>query len=272
MKEFLQQQKGKLILLAGMLLAVILFFVLTGHRGDSMPNVVYMLPNGAVFEPETAENGTDIKVPDNPQMPEGFVFSGWEFERLTSEPTEVAGSAPTEVISLDPPPRDESGLATEPPATQAPQPTPKPGKTVLARAVAVSVSKDENVVALSGGYGTKGNTVTLSLTLCGKADICAFEAEVTYDPNLLEFQELANEDFCVVSNVLEDEGRILLNFVDTENVEADVDLMDIVFKVKGSEAGTTPISLLVKNGTRYGTDEELEEVEINAIPAAVEIV
>lgn len=274
MKEFLNQQKGKLILAAAALLAIVLLAVFLGNRGGDLPDVVYLFPDGVMFEPDSPSNGKDIKVPDNPQMPEGWIFTGWDIERMDSVPQSAEGSTEPEVVVLNTPPTDEIEEATEEPAIQttAPQPTFKPGKTVIARAIGVTIPKDENVVALSGGYGTKDDTVTLSLKLCGKADLCAFEAEIIYDPTLLVFQEFTNDDFGIMINVLEDEGRILLNFLDTENICADVDLVDIVFKVKGGEAGKTPLSLTVSNGTKLSESGELEEVEVTAIPAAVEIV
>lgn len=224
-------------------LAAVLFVVFGGHNS----NVVYLMPDGMEFQPKTAKNGRDVKVPDNPQMPEGWIFTGWSFSNTA--PADGEGS-------VEP---DSSGdLDVK--------------STVYARAEAVHVPVFDTGVALSGGYGTKGNRVTLPLQLCGEVNICAFEAEIHYDPAQLKFVEFQNEDPGIVINVIEEEGLVILNYLDSANTTGDVAMADLVFEIIGTDQTVTPLEVTVTNGTRLNDEGEMEDVDVQIISAAVSIV
>ena len=224
-------------------LAAVLFVVFGGHNS----NVVYLMPDGMEFQPKTAKNGRDVKVPDNPQMPEGWIFTGWSFSNAA--PADGEGSAE---------PEPSGDLDTK--------------STVYARAEAVHVPVFDTGVALSGGYGTKGNRVTLPLQLCGEVNICAFEAEIHYDPAQLKFVEFQNEDPGIVINVIEEEGLVILNYLDSANTTGDVAMADLVFEIIGTDQTVTPLEVTVTNGTRLTEDGEMEDVDVQIISAAVSIV
>ncbi len=224
-------------------LAAVLFVVFGGHSAD----VVYLMPDGMEFHPQSAKNGKDVKVPDNPQMPEGWIFTGWSFSNTA--PADGEGSAE---------PETSGDLDTK--------------STVYARAEAVHVPVFDTGVALSGGYGTKGNRVTLPLQLCGEVNICAFEAEIHYDPAQLKFVEFQNEDPGIVINVIEEEGVVILNYLDSANTTGDVAMADLVFEISGTEQTVTPLEVTVTNGTRLTDEGEMEDVDVQIISAAVSIV
>lgn len=232
-----------LLILAAIILAVALILIF-GHKHG---NVVYLLPDGSEIQPETAKNGTDVLVPDNPQMPEGLIFTGWSFS--DTEPSAVSGSSAVETTG-------KSDAA----------------KTVYAQAVATHVPVFDTGLALSGGYGTKGNRVTLPLQLCGEVNVCAFEAEIQYDASQLKFVEFQNEDPGIVINVIEEEGRILLNYLDSANTVGDVALVDVVFEIIGSEPSVSPLEVAVSNATRFDDNGEMEDVDISVISGVVTIV
>lgn len=223
----------------------IVLIVISGTH--SKAKVVYLLPDGTEFHPGNAKNGSDIKVPDNPQMPEGWIFTGWSFSNAA--PDDGAGSS--ELV---------------------PSGKPDTKNTVYARAEAVHVPVFDTGLALAGGYGTKKDHVTLPLKLCGEVNICAFEAEIHYDPGQLKFVEFANTDPGVVINVIEEEGCLLLNYLDSENTLGDVDLVDLVFEIIGESDTDTPVEITVENGTRLNDAGEMEDVDVLLISSMVTIV
>lgn len=212
---------------------------------QSHVKLIYVLPNGVEFHPENAKNGTKYKVPDNPQMPEKWIFTGWRFSdsKALEETSEDTFSSNNE----------------------------KTNSTVYAHAEGKQVPVFDTTLALAGGYGTNKDRVTLPLKLCGEVNVCAFELEIKYDPEQLKLEGFENEDPGVVVNAIEEEGVILLNYLDNRNTVGDVDLVDLVFKVVG-EAGKTDVSMTVENGTRYGEDNKFEDVEMVVISSTVTIV
>lgn len=218
-------------------------------------DVRYLLPDGTEFVPEKATNGGDIRVPDNPQMPEGWIFTGWSFSN-EADPAQ-ASDAPEEGAG------NQNGDSADALDLKS---------TVYAKANAVHVPVFDTGLALTSGYGTKGNRVTLPLQICGEVNVCAFEAEIHYDPSQLKFVEFANKDPGVVINAIEDEGLIVLNYMDSANTVGDVSLADLVFEIVGESDTVTPLTVTVTNGTRLNDENAMEDVDITIISAAVQIV
>lgn len=242
MKNILNNKKVIAILLSILAVVAVVVGIVFGH---SHSNMTYVLPNGAEFKPDKAKNGTDYLVPDNPQMPEKWIFTGWKF----TDSKDVEEDTSSEETS-----------------------SPKKGDVVYAHAQGRQVPVFDTTLALAGGYGTKGNQVTLPLKLCGEVNIGAFEVAIKYDPELLEFVEFQNEDPGIVINAIQEEGLILLNYLDSENTVGDVDLVDIVFKITGNKPTETKVTMTVDNGTRYGEDGKMEDAEIVVISSKVTIV
>lgn len=240
----MSKQKKRLMSI-GVVLAVAVAILIAIWASQSDSKIIYLMPDGSEFHPEISKNGSTLKVPDNPQMPEGWIFTGWSFSNTPPASSSVGSSEPA-------PLGEKSAVYAWAQATHAPV--------------------FDTGVALSGGYGTKGNRVTLPLQLCGEVNICAFEAQITYDPSQLKFVKFANRDPGVIINAIEEDGVVILNYLDSTNTTGDVALVDLVFQISGKEQTETPLEVTVTNGTRLTDDGEMEDVDVRVISAAVAIV
>lgn len=106
-----------------------------------------------------------------------------------------------------------------------------------------SVSGKENVFAIAGAYGKKEDVVTTSLTLCGDVSLSGFDITVEYDKDELSLDSVYGNDENVIYNDKEP-GKIILNYVSTENTTADVDICSFKFKITGKQE-TIPITIKV---------------------------
>ena len=106
-----------------------------------------------------------------------------------------------------------------------------------------SVSGKENVFAIAGAYGKIDDVATTSLTLCGDVLLSGFDITVEYDKDELVLDSVFGNDENVIYNEKEP-GRIILNYVSTENTTADVDICSFKFKITGDQK-TIPLTIKV---------------------------
>lgn len=121
----------------------------------------------------------------------------------------------------------------------------------------------KNAFIFPSAYGRKDNTVTVPLQLSGDVLLSGFDLTIGYDEKQLEFEEIRNEDGELVCNA-ETPGEIHMNFATARNVEADIDICHLVFRVL-SENGEIPVQMTVNS--IYKVNEEG-----NLIPADFDIV
>lgn len=103
-------------------------------------------------------------------------------------------------------------------------------KDIEVRPICEDVKGKMNIFAIEGTYGKSGGTVIVPIRLCGDVCVSAFDLTISYDSNALELVS-ATEDGAVVYNS-EIPGKVVLNYVSTENTVADVDICFLEFSVK----------------------------------------
>ena len=200
-----------------------------GKEEEKKHKVIFLNPDGTIFETEECPTDSWPPSPGIPPVPEGNIFGGWNTEGFSNE------------------------------------------SDVTVRPILIPVPQDANVVALSYGYGLSGDEISLPLILGGKVELCCFEAEITYDPEVLEFVGFSQEDGAFVGNCIEEEGKILVNYISSNNTTGSVDLSNIDFKIKDTSKEVTNLSVAVKTAAKALEGEKLEVVTCKTIDAEVKI-
>lgn len=132
-------------------------------------------------------------------------------------------------------------------------------------AVYQDVSAVKNAVAVSSFYGGRGDTVSASLDVCGEVDFCALDLEVTYDTSRLRFVGAASCDKDTIVNSEPEEGKILLNFLQVQNLHDNIELCDLTFEVKTDETCDSAVQLYVKQVVGVGADGEITYPAFSAV-------
>lgn len=141
---------------------------------------------------------------------------------------------------------------------------------LVIHAVTGSVTQDSNAFILENAYVQQGGDVIVPFLLGGNVCLSAFDVTVSYDREQFAFGGFSYEDGGLVSNCLEDEGIIRMNFVSTDNVLSDVDLCGIVFHHIGS-ADKSDISLMVNTIVAFDENDQPYTPEYAVYDATVNV-
>ena len=74
-----------------------------------------------------------------------------------------------------------------------------------------------------------------------------------------------------MGNCIEEEGKILVNYISSNNTTGSVDLSNIDFKIKDTSKEVTNLSVAVKTAAKALEGEKLEVVTCKTIDAEVKI-
>ncbi|MBR1970609.1 MAG: S-layer homology domain-containing protein [Clostridia bacterium] len=134
--------------------------------------------------------------------------------------------------------------------------------TKIIKALWTKTDGESNYFTLPVKYTLNENTIDLPIALCGKVDLCAFDIEIQYDKNCLEFIEISEEDDDVVSNHIFDEGVIKLNFMNSKNITGEIDICNMQFKVLNNTP-SSEIKIIVKEVVKLDENGEFVNPEYN---------
>lgn len=114
----------------------------------------------------------------------------------------------------------------------------------------------ENVVAYDSVYvGSKEQSFSVPLRLCGKVNAGVLELKASYDTEILDFDSFLSMDGDVLCSCDEKSGTILLSLTSDKNITAAVDLCNISFTVKKRQ--NTSLSAVVTDIAAVGTGEDV---------------
>jgi len=117
--------------------------------------------------------------------------------------------------------------------------------TKIIKALWTKTDDESNYFTLPVKYTLNKNVIDMPITLCGKVDLCAFDIEIQYDKNSLEFIEITEEDDDIVSNHIADSGIIKLNFMNSKNITGEIDICNMQFKALNNNP-SSEIKIIVK--------------------------
>lgn len=103
-----------------------------------------------------------------------------------------------------------------------------------------------NVFAIHSAYGKSGDSLVIPFQLCGDVCLCGFDLLVKYDPESLLLEGVLNEDGGLLYNT-ETPGEVYMNLVSTENIEADIDICWLKFKILTGDSAEVPLSVTISS-------------------------
>lgn len=119
-----------------------------------------------------------------------------------------------------------------------------------------------NYFTLPVKYTFNENVIDMPITLCGDVDLCAFDIEIQYDKNSLEFIEITEEDDDIVSNHIADSGIIKLNFMNSKNITGEIDICNMQFKALNNNP-SSEIKIIVKEVVKLDDNGEFVNPSYN---------
>ncbi|MBR6581388.1 MAG: hypothetical protein IKK66_08825 [Ruminococcus sp.] len=124
-------------------------------------------------------------------------------------------------------------------------------------AESMDISSVENVIYNNSVYvSNKGSCeFVLPVVIGGITDFAVMDLEISYDSEMLELIEVTSDDSDVMYNHIKEEDKILINFVSIENVNADVNLCNLKFKVLPNNKNVTALSYNVTDIAAWSEDE-----------------
>lgn len=134
------------------------------------------------------------------------------------------------------------------------------------------ISEESNVIYNDAVYVDNDIPVQFSVPIIvgGTTDFCILEAEISYDSKLLEFIELQNPDPDLTYNCNKEAGKIFLSFLSNGNINAELDLCEIVFETKGKELAETSLEYTVKDIASWNeTTSDFDEVRHKIINSKI---
>lgn len=127
--------------------------------------------------------------------------------------------------------------------------------TKIINAIWTKTADESNYFTLPVKYTLNENVIDMPITLCGKVDLCAFDIEIQYDKNSLEFIEITEEDDDIVSNHIADSGIIKLNFMNSKNITGEIDICNMQFKALNNNP-SSEIKIIVKEVVKLDENGE----------------
>lgn len=128
------------------------------------------------------------------------------------------------------------------------------GETILFTAETMNVSDIDNAIYNDTVYlGNDDDYAEIPITIGGNACFAILDLEIAFDTELFSFDSFTFADEDAVCNC-SDDGKILISFVSTSNVTADVELCRIRLKKIKSEKTETNLKYNVKDITAWNND------------------
>lgn len=134
------------------------------------------------------------------------------------------------------------------------------------------ISEESNVIYNDAVYIDNDIPVQFSVPIIvgGTTDFSILEAEISYDGKLFEFVELQNPDPDLTYNCNKETGKICLSFLSNGNINADLDLCEIVFETKVKEPAEASLEYTVKDIALWNeTTSDFEEVQYKIINSKI---
>lgn len=129
----------------------------------------------------------------------------------------------------------------------------------------VIMSAGVTVFAFGKRYGNAGETVSIPITVKQNAGIAAYRFQVSYDTSILTFISAENghnfSEGSLVSNYIQNEKVLLLNWYSIKNVNNDGTVVSLNFKI--AENANGKYKLLLKCLPEDIVNESLEMVNFN---------
>lgn len=119
--------------------------------------------------------------------------------------------------------------------------------------VCEDIKDKTNTFAIGGAYGKSGGTVIVPIHLCGDVCVSAFDMTIHYDSNALELVSVQEDGAVLYNDGVP--GLIKLNYVSTENTEADVDICILEFSVN-AQSGQIPVTTEIQS--IYACEDSLQ--------------
>lgn len=184
--------------------------------------VEYKNSNGDIFYNEI-DKISDISLKKPSFLSEREVFTGWKEDILISEIADSTFNA------------DELVLTAE----------------------SMDISSVENVIYNNSVYVSSEGTreFVIPVVIGGITDFAVMDLEINYDSEMLELLEVTSDDSDVIYNHIKEEDKILINFVSVENVNADVNLCNLKFKVLPNNKNVTALSYNVTDIAAWSEDK-----------------
>ncbi len=199
--------------------------------------VEYKNNNGeSVFD--EIEKLSDISLKKPSFLSEKEIFTGWKEEAFLSE------------ISDNIPSSDELLLTAE----------------------SIDISSMENVIYNNSIYVNidESDEFILPVTIGGITDFAVMDLEVSYDSDILELVEIISDDSDIMINHIKEEEKIIISFVSIENINADVNLCDLKFKILQKNKNATALSYNVKDIVAWSDDKsDYKNVNYNIVNSKI---
>lgn len=132
--------------------------------------------------------------------------------------------------------------------------TYQPGETVSLTPETVDIGNTRNALFNNTLYSSSGEEfVELPIIIGGDTNFSILDLEVTFDTELFSFDSITYSDEDAVCNYTDD-GKLLISFVSTSNVTADVNLCNIKLKKKKLEKAETKLHYTIKDIAAWNDD------------------
>ncbi len=127
----------------------------------------------------------------------------------------------------------------------------------------------DNIFVVTGGSGSPGDLVTVSVDLKGTVNLCGFDMRLVYDKNCLEYVSLDSEfSFDLLANHVSSSNSIRFNFSSTKNRTQGGTVLQATFRIK--EAATYDSTLKLLPIEVFKADTVVEGELINASHSVTE--
>lgn len=113
-----------------------------------------------------------------------------------------------------------------------------------------------NIFTVSSAHGTVGDTVTVTVSLTGTVQLCAYDLRLMYDPEALEFVGVDAELSMDVTANKSADGRILFNYSSTKNRARGGDIIAVTFRILDSGRAASRLTLSHKSVDLIDPDDK----------------
>lgn len=132
--------------------------------------------------------------------------------------------------------------------------TYQPGETVSITPETVDISNTRNAVYNDTVFSSSSEEfVEIPIIIGGDTNYSILDLEVTFDTELFSFDSITYSDEDAVCNYTDD-GKLLISFVSTSNVTADVNLCNIKLKKNKLEKAETKLHYTIKDIAAWNDD------------------
>ena len=118
----------------------------------------------------------------------------------------------------------------------------------------IDISDTENAIYNDTIFTSSSDSyITVPVIIGGQTNFSVIDLEILFDTNLFSFDSFEYEDEDAVCNYTKD-GKILVSFVSTSNISADINLCNIKLKKNNNSTSKTKITYTVKDIAAWNED------------------